>query len=60
MIFAPSFMSWFIIGMDRASLMSSVFSLNDRPRMAIFCFLVYLGIFCIVLLLCRVVIRIVL
>jgi len=35
---APSFRSWFIIGMDLASLMSSVLGLKASPRMAIFLF----------------------
>jgi len=34
-MFAPSFRSWFMIGMDRTSLMSSVFGLKARPRIAI-------------------------
>lgn len=33
--FAPSFMSWLMIGMDLASRMSLVFGLKDKPRMAI-------------------------
>ena len=34
MIFAPSFRSWFMIGMDQASLISSVFGLKAKPRIA--------------------------
>jgi len=34
-IFAPRFRSWFIIGIDRAWRMSSVFGLKAKPRMAI-------------------------
>lgn len=34
MMLAPSFSSWFIMGMDLASLMSSVLGLNDIPNMA--------------------------
>lgn len=32
---APSFRNWFIMGMDLASLMSSVSGLKAKPRMAI-------------------------
>jgi len=32
---APSFRSWFIIGIETASLMSSVFGLKAKPRTAI-------------------------
>lgn len=35
-IFAPSLRSWFMIGMDLASRMSSVFGLKDKPKMAMF------------------------
>ena len=34
-MFASWFRSWFMIGMDWASLTSPVFGLNDKPRMAI-------------------------